>query len=111
MCKIIITKHFRRQLKPYAKKYRNLSVDIKNILQSFNKKHAINLGSDLYKIRMQCASLPKGKNKSFRIIVYLIKTPKLLTPITIYFKSKKLNIKIQELKYHLRMSLNEIRQK
>ena len=92
MRKIIILPHFRRQLKPYLKKHRRLKEDVIFILENFNEKHHIHLGNNIFKIRLKARDIPKGKNKSFRLILLLTKTEKFLVPLVIYFKGDQEDI-------------------
>jgi mRNA-degrading endonuclease RelE of RelBE toxin-antitoxin system len=108
MCNLFFSNHFKKQLKPYLKKYKSLLFDIYNHLHAFDKRLASDLGHCLYKVRIHCKSLPKGKSKSFRLIVYFWKKRHLLIPLTIYFKSKQSNITYKKIKYHWDKVLLEI---
>ena len=108
MCNLFFSKHFKKQLKPYIKKYKSLFVDIYNALNLFDERQADNLGHGFYKLRIHCKSLSKGKNKSFRLIIYILKKHKLLLPLTIYFKGQQSDINHKKIKYHLIKILKEV---
>lgn len=101
MYKYIVVKHFKKQLKPYAKKFINIISDVKRELIWFDKNRAVDLGNHIYKIRLSTVKLKRGKSKSFRLIIYIFESDYLITPIAIYIKNKQKNIKPKEIKYHL----------
>ena len=111
MSQIYLSDHFLRQLKPYLKKFRNLENDLISTLENFRPETVDRFGQKLYKIRLKSQDLPKGKNKSFRIIIFMAEDKMLLTPIALYFKSERHNISEKEMEYHLAMVLSEIRKK
>jgi len=111
MYQIYFTNHFLKQLKPLVKKYRQLTDDIVKELESFKKDLADPLGHKLYKIRLKCSDLLKGKSKSFRLIIYLWEYKNVLVPVTIYFKGDTDNISQKEIEYHLTMTVDEIESK
>ncbi|MFH1657339.1 MAG: hypothetical protein ABH919_02630 [bacterium] len=104
-----LSKHFLRQLKPLIKKYRRLKNDLISVLKNFDKETSIALGNNLYKIRIKNSNIRKGKNKSFRLIVFVWQNKNTLVPIVIYFKGDKENISKKELVYHVSVILNEIK--
>ena len=108
MYKIYLTDHFLKQLKPLTKKFRNLEDDIVGTLENFILEQADRLGQKFYKVRLKSNDLPRGKNKSFRIIIFLIGENSVIAPITVYFKGDQENIDEKEIEYHLEMVLLEI---
>ena len=88
MHKVVVTSHFKKQLKPLVKKFRHLPEDIENTLTNFDASQSIALGNYTYKLRLKSSDLPRGKSKSFRLIVILVEQDKILAPIAIYFKGK-----------------------
>ena len=106
-----LSDYFLRQLKPYLKKFKNLENDLISALKNFRPETATRLGQKLYKVRLKSGDLPKGKNKSFRIIIFMAGDKTLITPITIYFKSERHNISEKDIEYHLAMVLSGIQQK
>ena len=106
-----LSDYFLRQLKPYLKKFKNLEDDLISALKDFQLETATRLGQKLYKVRLKSGDLPKGKNKSFRIIIFMAGDKTLITPIAIYFKSERHNISEKDIEYHLAMVLSGIQQK
>ncbi len=111
MRQVYLSDHFLRQLKPYVKKFRKLQDDLITTLESFRPETANRLGQKLYKVRLKSSDIPKGKNASFRLIVFLLESKNILTPIAIYFKSERSDMSEKEIEYHLAMALSEIQQK
>ncbi len=111
MSQVYLSDHFLRQLKSFLKKFRNLEDDLALALENFRPETANQLGQKLYKIRLKSSDLPKGKNKSFRIIIFVIENKALITPIAIYFKSEQHDIPEKDVEYHLAIILSEIKDK
>ncbi len=111
MRQIYLSDHFLRQLKPHLKKFRGLKDDLITTLENFLPETADQLGQKLYKIRLKSSDLPKGKNTSFRLIIFLTRNETIVTPIAIYFKSEQRDISEKEIEYHLAMVLAEMHKK
>ncbi|MDO8582326.1 MAG: hypothetical protein Q7S16_05650 [bacterium] len=111
MYQIYLADHFLRQLKQYLKKYRTLEHDLIETLQSFDTETAQYLGSKLYKVRLRSSDIQKGKNKSFRLILFVFEIKTTLVPVVIYFKGDRSDILEKEIEYHLAMILADIQQK
>ncbi len=111
MYQAYLADHFLRQLKFYLKKYRNLEKDLVKALHEFNSEIADRLGQKLYKVRLKSSDVPRGKNKSFRLIIFIAEINFLVVPITLYFKGDRQNISEKEIEYHLAMVLADIRGK
>lgn len=109
MYQIIIPPSFKRELKRYVKKYRNLKDSIIETLENFNQNLYPHLGNNIYKIRLKTKDISKGKSKSFRLIVLLIEVDKFLVPITIYFKGDQQDISKKELNDRLENVLFELK--
>lgn len=105
----IILPHFKRQLKRYSKKYRNLKEAVISILEHFDKRQHVHIGSNVYKVRLQTKDIPRGKSKSFRLLVFVVETEKYLVPICIYFKGDQEDITKKEINEHLEVILFELR--
>lgn len=103
-----IAQHFKKQLKPYLKKYRHLLDDLINVLKNFDRRQASSLGANTYKIRIPSSDLPKGKSHAFRTIVLLIEEDHLITPLVIYFKGDRDNISRKEIRYHAEIIRKEL---
>ena len=99
--------HFKKQLKPYLKKYPHLKEGLIKALKNFDKIRHVSLGKNLYKIRIRTKDIPRGKSKSFRLVVTVIEIQRLLLPIAIYFKGNRENINLIALNHHLRTILFE----
>ncbi|MCK5510587.1 type II toxin-antitoxin system RelE/ParE family toxin [Candidatus Parcubacteria bacterium] len=97
MYQIIISPCFRKQLKKYAKKYRCLKNEIILVLENFDKQLWTHIGNNAYKIRLKIKDIPKGKSKSFRLVILIIETEKFITPIVLYFKGDRENISKKEI--------------
>ncbi len=106
---IIILASFKRQIKPYIKKHKNLKEELIFCLENFNKKNAVSLGKSIYKINLKIKNINKGKNKSFRVIILLQELDNILIPISIFFKGDKENLSRKEINNSLNMALNELR--
>lgn len=111
MRQVYLSDHFLRQLKPYLKKFRKLEDNLITALENFRPETADRLGQKLYKIRLKSDDVPKGKNASFRLIVFLAESKNILTPIAIYFKSEQSRMSEKEIEHHLTVVLSEMRQK
>ncbi len=105
----IVLAYFKRQLKQYVKKHRDLKDAVIGALTNFDKRQNVNLGGNIYKVRVKIESLPKGKSKSFRLIVLVLETESFLVPITVYFKSEESSLSKKEINDHLQNVLFELR--
>lgn len=106
----IITDHFKKHIKPLLKKFRFLLDDVIHELKRFNHRNAISLGSKLYKVRVKSSDLRKGKSHGFRLIIVVVSTDELISPVVLYFKSDRSDISFDEIQYHLAMIEREIDQ-
>ena len=95
-----LSDHFIKQLASYRKKYRHIIDDVENTLKSFDKQRAISLGSNVYKIRFRSSDIARGKSHAFRMVIYVVEVRSLISPLIIYFKGDKENIKKEEILYH-----------
>jgi len=111
MYQIIISSCFRKQLKSYAKKYRHLKNEVIAVLENFNKQQNVCLGNNVYKIRFKTKDIPKGKNKSFRLIILVIEIEKFIVPIVLYFKGNQDNISKKEINDRIETILFELRER
>lgn len=108
MQRYFIPEHFKKQVKPYIKKYRKLLRDIIATLKNFEKRNAISLGANTYKVRVKASDIPKGKSRSFRLIILLIEKDTLLIPVALYFKGSMASISRMEILYHVKLIQKEI---
>lgn len=104
----IFSKHFLKQLKLYSRKFKRLEQDLVKTLKRFDKRQAVRLRGNAYKIRFRASDLPKGKSGSFRLIIYVYEKGSLLLPLTLYLKSERDNISMEEVDKHLTIVLVEV---
>jgi hypothetical protein len=106
MYSIIITDHFKKQLKRLVKKDNSLKENLKNELRGFDKQTAISIGSGVYKIRI--AAHNKGKSGGYRSYLFTMEVEGILAPICIYSKNEKENLSYDELTWHLNRTKEEL---
>lgn len=109
MYRIFIADHFKRQVKTYTKKYRSIAEDIADFLDCFDRRGAQDLGRGLFKVRVKSSNIPRGKSKSFRVIVFVVEVDLLIAPIALYFKGDREDISKGELNDHLEAVIFELR--
>ncbi|MEK7084167.1 MAG: hypothetical protein AAB932_02970 [Patescibacteria group bacterium] len=105
----LITEYFKRRIKQHMKKHRSLLDDVLHSLETFSPNMHASLGEDTYKIRLRSDAMPKGKNKSFRLVV-LFMDNECVIPLTLYYKGEQENILRKEIRYHINMIQQEIQQ-
>lgn len=110
MYQYFISKYFKKKAKKYLKKHRSLLTDLISCLKKFNINSSINLGDNTYKLRVASRDLKKGKSKSFRIIILLIKRKNLITPIALFFKGDRENISKAEILIHAKEVRSELKE-
>ena len=108
MYRAIFLPHFLQQLGQLAKKYFHLRDAVGSTLDAFQKDRAISLGNRLYKLRVASKDIPRGKSKSFRLIVLLLETDSSVVPITLYFKGDRQDMAKREMNDHLQVILLEL---
>ncbi len=91
---------FERNAKRLIKKYPSLKVELLTLIQLLtqNPVQGISLGNNCYKIRLAIASKGKGKSGSARIITHIVISETTVYLLTIYDKSEKEDVSINELK-------------
>ena len=100
MYRSCLAPHFKKQIKSYIKKYPTLIGDIIFALENFDPRQQTALGEDVYKMRLRATDLPKGKSKSFRLIILLLHLERLLVPIALFLKSDRASISKSEIRWH-----------
>ena len=108
MYRSYLARHFKKQLKPFVKKYPALASDIVSTLEHFDPRQHSALGEDTYKIRLRSTDLPKGKSKSFRLIILLLHREHLLVPIALFLKSERSTITKTEIRWHIERLREEL---
>ena len=97
--KIETIPRFGKDVKKLKKKFPKIKSDLVNFVNQLllNPKMGIDLGENIFKVRIPNSSIPTGKSGGFRIITYY-KKDSILYLVTIYSKSEKENILDLELK-------------
>lgn len=70
--KIYFAEYFKKQIKLYQKKYRNINNDVAMALEAFDKRQAESLGGKTYKMRVRSSDMARGKSSAFRIVISFI---------------------------------------
>ena len=97
--KIVSLENFSKDVKKLFKKYKNISKDLKKLQDTLLKdpKSGIELGENLYKIRLSNSSIPTGKSGGFRVVYYYIDQQENIYLLTIYSKRELENISDERL--------------
>ena len=95
-----LSKHFKKQLKKYLKKFPKLRGDFLKCLTNLNLENELHVGKGIYKVRVGSSDLKKGKSGSFRSYIYFYKRNRVLLPLCVYLKSDHESISDTELKFH-----------
>ena len=95
---IIATPEFKKSVKKFAKRYKQISKDLKILEEELqeNAQAGIDLGDNCFKIRVQNSSIPTGKSGGFRVI-YFFKKEENIYLLEIYSKSDLNNIEDKRL--------------
>jgi mRNA-degrading endonuclease RelE of RelBE toxin-antitoxin system len=107
----VLSDYFLRQLRKLQKRYRHIKNDIIFTLRDFDQRQCFPLGGNLYKLRCKSSDIKRGKNKSFRLIVFIYRSKDMLVPIVVYFKGDKKGMSKREILYHLGRVLTELGKK
>jgi mRNA-degrading endonuclease RelE of RelBE toxin-antitoxin system len=99
MYKIVITEHFKRQIKRLKKKDMFVKKTLIDGLIGFSKEHAIHIGKGVYKFRL--SGFGRGKSSGYRVYVFVVEIKGILAPICIYAKNEMENISLSDLTLHL----------
>ena len=92
--KIETIPRFEKDVKKLKKKFPKIKSDLVNFVNQLllNPKMGIDLGENIFKVRIQNSSIPIGKSGGFRIIYYHIDTNENLYLMSIYSKNELENI-------------------
>lgn len=73
MVNILLSEEFERRAKKLRKKYRSLNTDLAELLLQLeeNPRAGVQIGEDIYKIRLAVRSKGKGKSGGMRVITYV----------------------------------------
>jgi len=96
------TEFFNKQLKKLTRRYPNIKADLKRFIQDFKegrgRGRAIpGLRHKVYKARMKSTDMRRGKRGGFRIIYYLQIADGKIIFLSIYAKSRREDIRVQEI--------------
>jgi mRNA-degrading endonuclease RelE of RelBE toxin-antitoxin system len=96
---IIPTNRFKKDVLELKKSYPYIFSDLKelNKILKANERAGMSLGNNLYKIRLKCSDIVKGKRSGYRVISYVVAEKQIIRLLTIYIKSKKVDIKKDEI--------------
>ncbi len=106
-----ISEHFKKQLKPHAKKHKGLLGDVLEALQFFDKRQAIPLGASTYKVRVSANDAPRGKRGAFRMVILLIEADRIVAPLAFYSKADLDSVSKKEIMRHVEQIKEELRAK
>ncbi|MFQ5661794.1 MAG: hypothetical protein ACE5F2_00885 [Candidatus Paceibacteria bacterium] len=109
MYEYLILPHFKKQLKQLSKKYKHLKEEIIITLETFDRSQNQSLGNNLYKIRVKSKDIKRGKDKSFRLIVFIIEVQNYIVPIAVYYKGDRRDMTAKEINNHLEIIILESR--
>lgn len=98
--KVLTSKRFAKELKSLAKKHNSLKEDFSKLVKEIknNPEMGVALGDNCFKIRMAISSKGKGKRSGARLISHVYYSGETVYLLTVYDKSQKSNISMQELK-------------
>ncbi len=90
--------NFLSEAKQLSKKYKLLKSDLQQAVNEIENKNdlGIYLGCNLFKKRVKNPSIPTGKSRGFRVVIYQIIDEKIVL-ISIYSKTQKENLSDDEL--------------
>ena len=97
--KIKTIKTFEKNVKKLKKRYPKIKNDLANLVTKLknNPRIGVELGHNIFKIRIPNSSIPTGSRSGFRVITYYFKEETIYL-ITIYSKNELDNILTEEIK-------------
>ena len=98
-CEVRTIAVFDKNIKRLHKKFPKIKNDLVTLINKLklNPKLGIELGNNIFKIRIPNSSIPIGKSGGFRVITYYFKD-NIIYLITIYSKTEIENILTEEIK-------------
>lgn len=106
MYNIVVTSHFKKQLKRLVKKNRSLKADLIHALEHFQTQTYASIGRGLFKMRLRGQG--KGKSGGYRVYIFVMEIEGILAPISIYSKNEKESLSADEITYHLERTKEEL---
>ena len=101
---IDLTPEYKKNLKYLSKKYRNIRSDTQSVITELHKGNFLGdklsgfFGEfEVYKVRVKNSNIKKGKSAGYRLI-YLLESETSVLLLTIYSKSEREDISINEIK-------------
>jgi mRNA-degrading endonuclease RelE of RelBE toxin-antitoxin system len=97
--RIIPTRRFKKDVLELSKSYPHIWSDLKELNRILyeNERAGISLGSDIYKIRLRCSDIQKGKRSGYRVISYVKNEDQVVRLLTIYAKAKIGDVRKEEI--------------
>jgi mRNA-degrading endonuclease RelE of RelBE toxin-antitoxin system len=102
--KVIPTEYFKQQVRLLQKDYPHIRHDLKELHKMLiaDPKCGKALGKKVYKIRLKNSDIVKGKRSGYRVISYVVDEDAKIRLLTIYAKSRKIDISDEEILLILR---------
>ncbi|MEG4012600.1 MULTISPECIES: type II toxin-antitoxin system RelE/ParE family toxin [unclassified Microcoleus] len=101
---IDLTPEYKRNLREFSKKYRNVRLDTQPIIEQFQEGNFIGdripgMGENyvILKVRVRNSNIQKGKSAGYRLI-YQVESPTSVLLLTIYAKSDREDISPNEIR-------------
>lgn len=101
---VIFADEFEKKLYRLSKKYRNIRQDVEPVIEQLQGNILLGdrlagFGANLYvyKVRVKNSNIQKGKSAGYRII-YLLESAASILLLTIYSKSEREDIQVDEIK-------------
>lgn len=101
---IDLTPEFQRNLRTLAKRYRSIRSDLQEVTQSLemgsligDRMTGVGEGYIVFKVRVRNRDIQKGKSAGYRLI-YQVESPTCLLLLTIYSKSDRSDISVDEVR-------------
>ena len=93
------TEKFSKSFKKLAKKYKNIASDYAKLIDTLKSgnHNAKEITQNIYKIRLQNTSNPKGKSSGFRVVYFLKTEENTIYLLDIFSKNEMTNIKTHKL--------------
>lgn len=96
---LIVSTHFKKELKRLSKKYASLKDDVYKLGESLtdNPAQGTPIGKDCFKIRLAIKSKGRGKRGGARVITCVFTLQEEVVLLSIYDKAEKENINAKEI--------------